>query len=165
MIIIVFEILSSFFLKAVDNGLSTFKTIYLQKEDYIKGGLYNALSTFFYLVGVVQITKSNSIFNIIAMCIATFLGTYLPGLFLKRSERDKLYIFDVTADNLNLGKDFADAIREENIAIKTFSSYDTYMNKVLTCKVYCTTKDESRIVNKLMPKTFKYNIYSPLYSE
>lgn len=161
----VFEILSSFVLKALDNGLSTFKTIYLQKEDYIKGAFYNALSTFFYLVGVVQIAKSNSIFSIVAMCVATFVGTILPGIMIKRSERDKLYIFDITADNLYLGKDFADAIRKENIAIKTFSSYDTYMNKVLTCKVYCTTKEESRIVNKLMPTTFRYNVYSPIYSE
>lgn len=161
----IFEIFSSFIIKAMDNGLSTFKTIYLQKENYIKGGVANALSTFFYLIGVVQITKSNSIFSIISMCVATFIGTILPGFMIKRSERDKLYIFDVTADDLYLGKYFADAIRKENIAIKTFSSYDTYMNKVLTCKVYCSTKEESRTVNKLMPKTFKYNVYSPLYSE
>lgn len=161
----IFEILSSFLLKAIDNGLSTFKTIYLQKENYIKGSFYNALSTFFYLIGVVQIAKSNNILNIIAMCVATFIGTLLPGIMIKRSERDKLYIFDITADNLDLGISFADSIREKNIAIKTFSSYDTYMNKVLTCKVYCTTKEESRTVNRLMPETFKYNVYSPLYSE
>lgn len=160
-----FEILSSFLLKAIDNALSTIKTINLQKEKYFYGAFFNALSTFFYLVGVIQIAKSNSLLSVISMCVATFIGTYVPGVLIKKSERDKLYIFDITADDLTLGKYFADAIRKENIAIKTYSSYGSDMNKVLSCKVYCTTKNESRIVNTLMPKTFKYNIYSPIHAE
>lgn len=158
----IFEILYSFVLKALDNALGTYKTICLQKENYLRGALFNAISTFFYLVAIVQVAKSNNIYSIIAMCLATFIGTYLPGVFTKRSERDKLYIFDITADNLPNGKKFADMVREKNIAVKTYKSYDSNMNKVLSCKVYCTTKEESRIVNGMIPSTFKYHVYVPL---
>lgn len=154
--------LIAFILKILDNGLSTAKTIYINKEKYVLGALLNAFSTFFYLVAIVQLTKDNSLESIIAMCVATFIGTYLPGVLIKKSERDKLWIFDITASSLDEGKEFADIIREHNIAIKSYSSYDKDMNKVLSCKIYCSTKTESRIVNKFIPNNFKYNVYVPL---
>lgn len=156
------EVIISFVLKAIDNALGTFKTIYLQKERYVLGAIFNSFATFFYLMAIVQVAKSNNIYSIIAMCVATFIGTYLPGLFIKKSERDKLYIFDITADDFSTGKTFADVIRSKNIAIKTTVSYDTEMNKVLSCKVYCSTKKESKTVNKLIPEKFKYHVYVPL---
>lgn len=158
----ILEIIVAFVLKTLDNCFSTFKTILLQKEKYSLGALFNAIGTFFYLVAVVQVAKSDNFYSIVAMCIATFVGTYLPGLLVKKSERDKLYIFDITADTLMNGKKFADAVRKENIAIKTFKSYDSEMNKVLTCKVYCSTKDESKRITEVIPKTFKYHVYVPI---
>lgn len=156
------EILLSFIFKTLDISLGTVKTIYINKEKYIVGAFFNSFSTFFYLIAIVQLTKSNDMYSIIAMCIATFIGTYLPGLLVKKSERDKLFIFDITADSLNSGKEFADKVRHHNIAIKTYSSYDSDMNKVLSCKVYCSIKEESRLVNKIIPANFKYNVYVPL---
>ena len=138
------EIIKAFIVKILDNGLGTFKTIYLQREKYLTGALFNAFSTFFYLLGVVQVAKSNTMFSIISMCVATFIGTYLPGIFIKHSERDKLYIYEITAASLESGKEFADSIRECNIAVKTNISYDSDMEKVLTCKTYCSNKEESK---------------------
>lgn len=154
--------LIAFILKILDNGLGTAKTIYINKERYALGAFLNSFSTFFYLVAIVQLTKNNDMKSIIAMCVATFVGTYLPGLLIKKSERDKLWIFDVTANTLDRGKEFADIIRDNNIAIKTYTSYDTEMNKVLSCKIYCTSKNESRIVNSTIPQDFKYNVYVPM---
>lgn len=156
------DILISFILKSIDNGLSTAKTIYINKEKYFIASLLSGLSTFFYLSAIVQLTKSNNIYSIIAMCIATFIGTLIPGIMVKKSERDKLFIFDITSDSLESGKRFADAVRNNNIAIKTYKSYDNKMNKTLSCKIYCTTKEESKIVNDLIEPNFKYNIYVPL---
>jgi hypothetical protein len=155
------RILIAFTLKALDNALSTCKTIYLQKEKFFIGGIFNALSTFFYLLGVVQLTKDNSLYSIISMCIATFLGTYIPGIIIKKSERDKLYIFEITAP-LNEGKTFADEIRELNLPVKTSIEYNTKMEKVLSCKIYCNSKQESKIVEDNLPIDFKYHIYVPI---
>lgn len=156
------EILISFILKAIDNGLSTAKTIFINKEKYFIASLLNGFATFFYLFAIVQLTKSNNIWNIIAMCLATFIGTLLPGLLMKKTSRDKLYILDITSDTLTSGKKFADKVRHNNIAIKTHKSYDNEMNKVLSCTVYCTTKEETKIVNSLIKPNFRYNVYVPL---
>lgn len=156
-------ILMAFTLKLIDNALSTAKTIYLHKEKYTLGAALNSASTFFYLVTIVQVVKSNDMFSIIAMCIATFIGTLLPGLIMKKSERDKLFIYDITASDLDEGKEFADLIRNNNIAIKTYISYDCDVAKVLSCKVFCPTKNESKIVDQFLEDTgFKYNKYAPL---
>ena len=155
-------IIQAFFLKLIDNGLGTLKTIYIQKEKYTLSALFNAASTFFYLIAIVQVAKSNDIFSIIAMCVATFLGTLIPGLLIKKSERDKLYIYEITASDLEMGKIFADELRDTNIAIHSHTTYDEDMNKVLICKVYCSTKKESRIVDMLIPDEFRYHIYVPV---
>lgn len=155
-------IFQAFMLKLVDNVLSTLKTIFIQKEKYILGALSNAFSTLFYLIAIVQVAKSNDIFSIIAMCVATFLGTLIPGILVKKSERDRLYIYEITTSNLEEGKMFADEVRDTNIAIRSYSSYDEDMNKVLICKVYCSTKEESRILDTLIPNSFRYHIYVPV---
>lgn len=157
------DLIKLFLFKALDNGLSTFKTIYIQKEKYFIGSLFNSFSTFFYLLGVIKITNSQSVSGIISVCVATFIGTLLPGVFIKHSEADKLYIYEITATSFNSGKKFADIIRKYNIsAIKTGIAYDNKMNKVLTCKIFCSTKEESKQIEKLIPKDFNYHVYVPI---
>lgn len=160
-----YEIILVFLLKLIDNALATVKTIYIQKEKYMVSAIFNGLSTFFYLVAIVQISKSSSLLSIVSMCLATFIGTYLPGVIIKKSEGDRLFIFDITANNLSEGKKFADVIRELKIPIKTYSSYNSDMEKVLTCKVFCSTKEDSQIVLDKMPETFNYYIHLPLNNE
>lgn len=156
------EIIIVFVLKLIDNILATVKTIYIHKEKYFLSAMFNALSTFFYLVAIVQISKSSNLLSIVSMCIATFIGTYLPGAVMKRSEGDKLFIFDVTACNAELGKTFADNVRELGIPIKTYSTYNNDIEKTLTCKIYCATKEDSQKILDIMPQTFEYFIHIPL---
>lgn len=151
-----------FIFKLIDNVLATCKTIFINKEKYLLGAIFNSLSTFFYLIAIVEITKSNSMLSIISMCVATFIGTILPGYIIKKSERDKLYIYDITADDIEKGKQFADDIKKLNIPIRTNSSYNNETIKVLTCMIYCSTKEESKLVNELIPSGFKYNISVPI---
>lgn len=156
------EILIAFVLKTLDNALSTAKTIYISKEKYFLGSLFNAFACFFYLIAIVQMTKDSSFKSILAMCVATFVGSFIPGILFKKSERDKLYIFDITSHTLEAGIAFADKIRQHDLAIKTFKSYDSRMNETLSCKIYCATKEESKLVNQMIDKKFKYHIYIPI---
>lgn len=158
----IIQIVQAFIVKIMDNGLGTFKSIYLNKEKYFLGALFSALSTFFYLVGVVQVAKDSSYISIITMCIATFIGTLIPGLLIKKTERDKLWIFEITASSMEEGKEFADTLRELNIAVKTEISYDSDKIKVLSCKSYCNTKEESKIVKSLIPDSFHHHVYVPI---
>lgn len=157
----IIEIVQAFMTKIMDNGLGTFKSIYLNKEQYFRGALFAAASTFFYLVGVKQVVTGGWVV-IGVMTLATFVGTLLPGIFIKRTQRDRLWIFEITASSMEAGKEFADTLRELNLAVKTEKVRNSDLNKVLSCSIYCNSKDESRIVKNLLPKDFKRNILVPI---
>jgi hypothetical protein len=155
-------ILLVFFYKLIDCVFNTLKTVFLYKNEYFLSSACGTMSTIFYLVAIVQIAVSNNIYTFISIGLATFLGSYLPPLLIEKFEKDKLYIYEVTSDNLENGKNFADEIRELNIPIMTTKTYDKSMNKVLFCKIYSSSKTTSKIIQYSIPPTFKYNYYSPM---
>ncbi|GAA0785810.1 hypothetical protein [Hathewaya limosa] len=156
------EILIVFLLKLLDNTLGTMKNICLTREKFFFSSLLAALSTTVYMIAVVRMAKSNDILSIIAICVATFIGTLIPGVVFKRSEKEKLYIFDITADNMSNGEEFVGILRNANITTQTTIVYDNMMIKTLSIKAYCVNKSESTIVNGFIYPTFKYNVYSPM---
>lgn len=154
-------ILYTFILKILDNGLSTVKTIFITKGNYFLAALFNAISTFFYLVAVVELTKSNNILAIISMCVATFLGTWWSGLLVRKTEKDKLFIFTITATSMEKGQEFADLVRQHNLAIRTAKTYNSKMVKTLNCEVFCKTKEDTKLLRSLIPDDFNYHMYVP----
>lgn len=156
------EIFIVFLLKLLDNTLGTMKNIYLAREKFLFSSLLAAMSTTVYMIAVVRMAKSDGVFSIIAICAATFIGTLIPGLLVKKSEKEKLYIFDITADNMNSGKEFADILRIANIPTKTSVVYDKMMIKTLSIKAYCANREESKMVNEALYPAFKYNVYTPM---
>lgn len=155
------EYIALFLLKLFDNMLSVGKTISLSKDRYFTGALFNACGTFFYLTIITQIASNDSVYAKLIMCFAAFIGTLFTSKIIKKSERERLYIFDITSDNIENGKKFADVIRANDIAIKTNFTRDKNMNKTLSCKIYCSTKAESSLVKSVIPETFRYNVYIP----
>ena len=155
------DILIVFILKALDIAFSTAKTIYINKKQYCKAALLSGAATIFYSIAIVNVVKSNSIFCIFAMAIKTLVGTLIPGVVIEKTEKDRVFEYDITSDTLESGQHFGDVLREHNLAVKTYKTFDSKMHSVLTCKVYCDTKEESRLVESLIPKNFKYHIYLP----
>lgn len=163
----VIEILIAFGLKLMDNALGTAKTVYLAKERYLRGAVLAALSTYFYLVAIVRIAQNSSNAAIVAMCVATFIGTYIPGKLIKKSEKDRLYIFDIAGDTFETSVKLSDLIKKNNIAVRTEIAYNEKVEKILICKVYCSTKNDSSIVNGILNSSefegkVKWHIYSPI---
>jgi hypothetical protein len=159
------EIVQAFMTKIMDNGLGTFKSIYINKEQYVRGSLFASASTFFYLVGVKQVATSGWLV-IGVMTFATFIGTLFPGIFMKKIEKDKTWTFNVMATSFEEGIEFADKIREldnsYNIDINTTISYDINLNKVVSCSIDCPTKESSKIVLNLLPEDFSKKVNIPL---
>lgn len=156
------EILIVFVLKLLDNTLGTMKNIYLARGKFFFSSLLAALSTTIYMIAVVRMAKSDGILSIMAICAATFIGTLIPGFAVKKTEKEKLHIFDITADTMHNGKEFADILRSANITIKTSVVYDKTMIKTLSIKAYCANREESKMVNKVIYPAFKYNVYAPM---
>lgn len=152
-------LLTIFIFRLLDNGLSIAKTIYLQRERYLLSSLLNAGSTFFYLVVMVNVINDNSPASILVMCFATFLGTLLPAKIVDKIEKDKLFVYEITTDTFDKGIEFADLVRNNNIPVKTMIAYDSDLQKVLHCKVYCQSKAESVMIKDILPEEFKYHAY------
>jgi len=159
------EILIVFILKLIDNTLGTMKNIFLIKEKFFISSLLAALSTAVYMFMVIKMAKTDDVISIIAIFTATFIGTLIPGIAVKKIEKEKLYIYDITADNIDNGKEFADILREANITTKTSIAYNNVMDKTLSIKAYCSNKKESRMINDIISPTFKYNVYIPMNLE
>lgn len=150
--------LTTFIYKIMDNALSTLKSIFLHKQQYLLSSIFSAISTFFYMVAMVNAIKDNSLWSIAAMCVATFLGSYIPAKIIERKEGDKLYVYDITTDDYEEGKVFANNIREMNVPVKTSTIYNDKQEKVIEVKVFCSTKAESSMIKELIGN-YKYHAY------
>lgn len=152
----------TFICKIMDNALSTLKNIYLHKGKYLASSMFSAAGTFFYMVAIVNAVKDNSLNSIISMCVATFLGSYLPAKLVEKMEKDELYVYEVTTDSFKNGIEFADKIKELNMPVKTMTAYNANTEKVINCKVFCSNKAESTLIKELIAENdkFKYHAYA-----
>lgn len=150
-----------FILKLLDGVFSTLKNIFLIKNKYFLSALVSTIGTFFYLTMVVELAKTTGIMATLVVCLANFIGTYIPSISMEKLEKDKLYIYSITSTTLEEGKAFADLVRKNNLAITTDGRRNENMEKVLFCEVYCKTREASKLLESLLPKAFKYNIQVP----
>lgn len=151
----------TFIFKLLDNAFSTLKTITLQKEKFVISSLLNAISTFFYVVAISTAIKDTSPAGVVAMCLATFLGTLLPAKFVSKMEKDRLYIYTIISNDYEQGKEFANKLRKYGLRVESWMAYDVNINKILTCKVYCHTKTESMMVKDRIPNGYDYYVNIP----
>lgn len=138
----------------------TVKSIMLYKGKPFSSAMCSTLATAMYALSLLFMFRDNSIGGLIALCAATFIGSYLPAKAMDKLEKDKLYVYEITSNTLETGKEFADILRECNIPVSTLVIHDKNLNKVLFCKAYSQTKADSRIIKSLMPDTFKLTIIS-----
>lgn len=151
--------LVTFLCKIADNALSTLKNIYLHKGRYFLSSIFSAIGTFFYMVAIVNAVKDNSLNSIISMCIATFLGSYLPAKLVERMEEDKLFVYEITSDSFEGGLELIDEIRDLNIPFKSTTIYNNKVEKVMEIKVFCSTKVESAMIKDILDEDYKYHAY------
>src|SRR3712207_3216744 len=114
-----------FICKLLDCAFSTMKNILLYKNKHLFSAIVCTISTYFYLTMMVQLTKDSSELAKVVICLATFLGTYIPSKFFHVLEKEKLYIYDITTCDFKSGQKFADNIRKLNLPIKTYVAYTT----------------------------------------
>lgn len=131
-------------------------------EKVVSKGLLSSIasgvSAFFYFTMMVKLIKVNSTSGIIIISFATFLGTYIPMAIAEKMEKEKVYVFNITPDTNENGKDFADQIREANIPVLTYKGYNKSMELVLCCKIFSQSKDQSKLIENMIPENFKYHV-------
>jgi uncharacterized protein YebE (UPF0316 family) len=154
-----------FVFKALDCIFSTLKSILLYKGSHFISALCSTIAIAMYSMSLIYVFHDNSLSSLVALSLATLVGSYLPAKAMERLEKDKLYVYEITSDTLDSGKEFADSLRNYNIPVSTTAVRNKSFNKVLLCKVYSQSKSVSKLIENLIPLEFKWSIVSSVIAK
>lgn len=156
--------ISVFLMKLADCALSTMKTVFLCKNRFFISSVLNSVAAVLFILvadSMAVAPEDKKVYIAIAIFLANFLGSYFPPKLMERFEADKLFIYVITAKNLEKGKEFSDKLRELNIPVSTTVVYNQETEKSLSCNAYCNTRKESKIVDMILKEyseDVKYHI-------
>lgn len=157
--------LAVYLMKFSDCALSTLKTVFLVKNQFFISSILNSLSAalFIFVADTMANAPSDQKLWIAGVVfLANLTGGYLPPKLVKRMESDKLFVYVITPQSFEEGKDLADDLRAHNIPVSTTVVYDKYMNKTLDIKAYAQGKEESRIISRHLDDTMKWHVIEAL---
>ena len=144
-----------------DCALITLKTVILVKNQFFISSILNSLSAalFIFVADTMANAPSDQKLWIAGVVfLANLTGGYLPPKLVKRMESDKLFVYVITPQSFEEGKDLADDLRAHNIPVSTTVVYGKYMNKTLDIKAYAQGKEESRIISRHLDDTMKWHV-------
>ena len=153
--------LAVYLMKFSDCALSTLKTVFLVKNQFFISSILNSLSAalFIFVADTMANAPSDQKLWIAGIVfLANLTGGYLPPKLVKRMESDKLFVYVITPQSVEEGKDLADDLRAHNIPVSTTVVYGKYMNKTLDIKAYAQGKEESRIISRHLDDTMKWHV-------
>ena len=153
-------VLLIFVFKTLDCVFNTLKSLFLYKGYHFVSALCGTFSVVMYTISLLYTFNSNDTAGLLAIGVATFIGSYTPAKLMEKFEKDRMWVYEITSDTFETGKSFADELREINIPVSTTAVRDKNLNKVLLCKAYSQSKTDSRCIESLIPKTFKFSIIS-----
>lgn len=122
------------------------------KDKGVLSSMVNGVATMAYMVIIVDVETA------FIVAIATTIGSLVSWMLSKKVEKDKVYIFDIIPDDNESGKEFADNIRENNVPIMTYIGFGEDMSKVLCSKIFSQSKENSKLIESLIPDSFKYHV-------
>ncbi|EQB4340951.1 hypothetical protein ACYJ2U_001669 [Clostridium botulinum] len=147
-----------FILKILDSGISAAKTLLLIKEKDFLSSICTALSQFFYLTLLVKITKDNSSLGIFVICLGALIGSYLPKFIIRRTDKDKTWIYEILPQSTKQSQEIADILRNNNLEVFTIKGYNFDVDKILTIKAFSNNKQESILIESLIPKDTPFHV-------
>ena len=147
------DLIVIFVSKLLDCAFGALKTSFFIRNKFVISAMCASFSTVFFILSI----KQSGLFAYFAIFIATFLGNYFPPVVIKKLEKDKLFVYEITADTFERSINFAETLRELNIPIATTKIRDKYGNRNLTCTCYAMSKEISSIILDNTDDTFKVN--------
>ncbi|KKQ94795.1 MAG: hypothetical protein UT66_C0028G0025 [candidate division CPR2 bacterium GW2011_GWC1_39_9] len=151
-----------FLLKLLDVMLNTVRSAFFVRNKHFLASLLTAISTFTYFLIIVKLLQISSFFSIALVSLAAFLGSYIPPIIIRRLEKDKVWVFDITPNSNENGKEFANQMRNKGFSVVTYKSYNKGNECVVCSKVFSKNKTHSRLIKKNIPRGFKWHIVSAI---
>ena len=151
-----------FLLKLLDVMLGTVKNAFFVRNKHFLASLLTAISTFTYFLIIVKILQINSFFSIALVSLVAFLGSYIPPIIMHKLEKAKVWVFDITPNSDEKGREFADNMRNKGFSVVTYKGYNKNKECVLCTKVFSKSKIHSKLIKKNIPKGFNWHIVSAI---
>ena len=152
-----------FLAKVLDNGLSTAKTILIQRNQCLLAGIAMALSSYLYFTVVKDVVSTDSTLAVVVVSIASGLGCCLAVMIGNHFSREKTFIHVVMSDQKEAVQDFRDYLARHHITNVASDSYTRDWNrKTITVTAYPETKHESQMIEAYLSQTkqkFKRVVY------
>lgn len=145
---------SIFLAKVLDNGLSTTKTILIQRSRWLFAGIAVVISDFIYFWITKQVVSSDSMAAILVVSLASGVGCALACLLSDKMSKDRTYVNVIMSDDLEAMMDFRDFLAKNHITNVASDSYTLDRDqKTITITAYAETKAESRLINKYIEES------------
>lgn len=150
-------------MKFVDCALSVLKTVFLVKNKFLISSILNSISAvMFVMVADTMANADSSIKMWIAgtVFLANLAGGYIPPKLVDRLEKDRLFVYVITAPTLEEGISLADNLRHHGIPVTTSVEYrgKKDVSKSLEVKAFASTKEESKIIGKHLSNKYKWHV-------
>lgn len=143
-----------FLAKVLDNGLSTTKTILIQRSRWLLAGIAVVISDFIYFWITKQVVSSDSMAAILVVSLASGVGCALACLLSDKMSKDRTYVNVIMSDDLEAMMDFRDFLAKNHITNVASDSYTLdWDQKTITITAYAETKAESRLINKYIEES------------
>lgn len=154
-------LISVFVMKFADCSLGVLKTVFLVKNKFFISSVLNSLSAaLFIFVADAMANAADDLKWWIAAVVflANLAGGYFPPKLVDRLEKDRLFVYMITAPSFEDGAELADDLRRHNIAISTTVVYGKDIEKTLAIRAHAVTREESRIISRHLSDDYKWHI-------
>lgn len=132
---------SIFLAKVLDNGLSTTKTILIQRSRWLLAGIAVGISDFIYFWITKRVVSSDSMAAILVVSLAGGVGCALACLLSDKMSKDRTYVNVIMSDDLEAMMDFRDFLAKNHITNVASDSYTLdWDQKTITITAYAETK-------------------------
>ena len=152
-----------FLAKVIDNGLSTAKTILIQKNKCVLAGIFVAISSYLYFSIIKDVVDAESNMAMIVVSIASGVGCCLAVMIGNYFTKDRTYVNVVMSDNKEAMQLFRDYLAVNHITNVATNSYTRDWNKkTITVTAYADTRNKHKMIEEYLHNSdlkFKRVIY------
>ena len=158
-------LITVFLMKFADCALGTLKAVFLVKDKFFVSSIFNSLSAALFIFvadAMAKAPQEDKLLIAAVIFLANLAGGYLPPKLINRLETDKLFVYVITSTSFEQGIQLADNLRKHNVAVATTIAYDKKLNKVLTCRAFASSRDESKLIDRHLTDDFKWHVVQAL---
>lgn len=141
------SLLIVFLVKVLDNLLSTFKTILIQKNKGLIAGIFVFISQLIFYK-LIDAVSSNGSLTMYVICIASGIGTVLAVKISDKMSKERTFVNVLLCDNIEVMKDLRDFLKKNHITNLATDGYTKDWQKSIAITAYTETKYQNKLIDE-----------------